>query len=59
MAGLTVRRRGSTPEIWTKKVVADTTLYIPVHVQGAIFQVGNGHSGQGDGIVVRKDLKLR
>ena len=57
-----------------KELVAGTTLYIPVHVQGALFEVGDGHAAQGDGevdqtaietslrgrlqLVVRKDLKL-
>jgi len=51
-----------------------STLYIPVHVKGALFQVGDGHAGQGDGevditametpligtfrFVVRKDMHL-
>ena len=58
-----------------KELVAGTILYIPVHAKGALFQVGDGHAGQGDGevditaletsldgtfrFVVRKDLKLR
>jgi acetamidase/formamidase len=58
-----------------KDLVAGTTLYIPVHVSGALFQVGDGHAGQGDGevditametsligtfqFVVRKDMHLR
>lgn len=57
-----------------KELVAGTTLYIPVHVPGALFEVGDGHAAQGDGEVdqtaietslhgklqlrVRKDLKL-
>ncbi|HWE52048.1 MAG TPA: acetamidase/formamidase family protein [Bryobacteraceae bacterium] len=57
-----------------RNLVAGTTLYIPVHVRGALFQVGDGHAGQGDGEVditametplvgtfrfmVRKDLHL-
>src|SRR5260221_4269987 len=32
-----------------KDLVAGTTLYIPVHAPGALFQVGDGHAGQGDG----------
>ncbi len=52
-----------------------STLYIPVHVKGALFQVGDGHAGQGNGevditametplvgtfrFVVRKDLHLK
>ena len=58
-----------------KELVAGTTLYMPVHVQGALFSAGDGHAAQGDGevcvtametslrgsfqLTVRKDLKLR
>ncbi len=57
-----------------KELVAGTTLYIPVHVAGALFQVGDGHAAQGDGevdqtaietslrgrlrLTVRKDMRL-
>jgi acetamidase/formamidase len=57
-----------------RNLVAGTTLFIPIHVRGALFQVGDGHAGQGDGevditametplmgtfrFVVRKDLHL-
>jgi len=57
-----------------KHMVAGTILYIPVQVKGALFSVGDGHAGQGDGEVdgtaieaalwgkfqfnVRKDMKL-
>ena len=57
-----------------KELVAGTTLFIPVHVPGALIEFGDGHAGQGDGevditaletslvgtfdIIVRKDLKL-
>ena len=57
-----------------KELVAGTTLFIPVHVPGALFEVGDGHAAQGDGevdqtaietslrgrlqFIVRKDLKL-
>src|SRR5215475_6112325 len=34
-----------------KDLVAGTTLYIPVHAKGALFEVGDGHAGQGDGEV--------
>jgi acetamidase/formamidase len=56
------------------ELVAGTTLYIPVATKGALFEVGDGHAGQGDGevdqtaletslvgefrFVVRKDMKL-
>ncbi len=57
-----------------RELVAGTTLYIPVHAAGALFEVGDGHAAQGDGevdqtaietslrgrfqFIVRKDLKL-
>jgi acetamidase/formamidase len=57
-----------------REFVAGTTLYIPVHVRGALFEAGDGHAGQGDGevditametpitgtfqFVVRKDMHL-
>jgi acetamidase/formamidase len=57
-----------------KEFVEGATLYIPVHVKGALFEVGDGHAGQGDGevdiqametsligtfqFVVRKDMHL-
>ncbi len=58
-----------------KELVAGTTLYIPVHARGALFLVGDGHAGQGNGevditaletsligtfqLLVRKDMHLR
>src|ERR1700676_2129927 len=58
-----------------KDLVAGATLYIPVHAPGALFEVGDGHAGQGHGevditaletsligtfqFVVRKDMHLR
>jgi acetamidase/formamidase len=58
-----------------KDLVAGATLYIPVHAPGALFEVGDGHAGQGNGevditametslvgtfqFVVRKDMHLR
>jgi len=58
-----------------KWLVAGAKVYIPVHVPGALFAVGDGHAAQGDGEVcltaietnltgvfrftVRKDMKLR
>lgn len=57
-----------------KDLVAGSTLYIPVFVPGALFEVGDGHAAQGDGevdqtaietslrsriqLTVRKDIKL-
>jgi acetamidase/formamidase len=34
-----------------KELVAGTTLYIPVHAHGALFEAGDGHAGQGNGEV--------
>ncbi len=34
-----------------KELVSGTTLFIPVYVPGALFQVGDGHAAQGDGEV--------
>ena len=58
-----------------KDLVAGTTLFIPVFVPGALFFVGDGHAGQGNGevditametsligtfqFIVRKDLHLK
>ena len=57
-----------------KELVAGTTLYIPVHAPGALFEAGDGHAAQGNGeeditaletsltgvfqLIVRKDLHL-
>jgi acetamidase/formamidase len=57
-----------------KDLIAGSALYIPVNVPGALFEVGDGHAGQGDGevditaletsligtfqFVVRKDMHL-
>ena len=34
-----------------KELVAGTTLFLPVFVPGALFEVGDGHAGQGNGEV--------
>jgi acetamidase/formamidase len=34
-----------------KELVVGTSLFIPVHVPGALFEIGDGHAGQGDGEV--------
>ena len=34
-----------------KELVAGTTLFIPVHAPGALFEIGDGHAAQGDGEV--------
>ena len=57
-----------------KELVAGSTLYVPVFVKGALFEIGDGHVAQGDGevdqtaietslrgrlqLTVRKDVKL-
>src|SRR5688572_2340559 len=57
-----------------RELIAGSTLYIPVFVPGALFEVGDGHAAQGDGevdqtaietslrgklqLTVRKDMKL-
>jgi acetamidase/formamidase len=57
-----------------KELVEGTTLYLPVWAPGALFEIGDGHAGQGNGevdvtametslvgglqFVLRKDLKL-
>jgi acetamidase/formamidase len=74
-----VGRYDSTPPTFiggnmdNKELVAGTTLYLPVFNKGALFEVGDGHAGQGNGevdvtaletsltgtlqFIVRKDLK--
>ena len=57
-----------------RELVAGSTLYIPVFVRGALFEIGDGHAAQGDGevdqtaietslrgrlrLTVRRDMKL-
>jgi acetamidase/formamidase len=57
-----------------RELVAGSTLYVPVFVPGALFEIGDGHAAQGDGevdqtaietslrgrlrLTVRKDMKL-
>jgi acetamidase/formamidase len=57
-----------------RELVAGSTLYIPVFVPGALFEIGDGHAAQGDGevdqtaietslrgrvqLTVRKDMTL-
>src|SRR5271155_2409328 len=43
------RRNGGN--IDNKELTAGTTLYLPIHVDGALFSVGDGHGAQGDGEV--------
>src|SRR5207253_576486 len=57
-----------------KELVAGSSLFIPVFVRGALFEIGDGHAAQGDGevdqtaietslrariqLTVRKNMKL-
>ncbi|MFL6389845.1 MAG: acetamidase/formamidase family protein [Terriglobales bacterium] len=34
-----------------KELVVGTTLFLPVHARGALFEIGDGHAGQGNGEV--------
>jgi acetamidase/formamidase len=58
-----------------KDLVVGTKLFIPVHVKGALLEIGDGHAGQGNGevditaletslwgtfeLIVRKDMHLK
>ena len=45
-------RRGCMRGTWiTKNWWPQTTLFIPVFAKGALFEVGDGHAGQGNGEV--------
>ena len=37
--------------MYDKALVAGMTLFLPLHAPGALFQVGDGHAGQGNGEV--------
>ena len=66
------RRNGGN--IDNKQLVAGTTLYLPINIEGALFSCGDGHGAQGDGevcltaietgligtfeLIVRDDMKL-
>ena len=46
----------SPPRVWggnidCKELVAGTTLFLPIPVDGALFSAGDGHARQGDGEV--------
>lgn len=43
------RRNGGNMD--NKELVAGTTLFLPIHVEDALFSVGDGHAAQGDGEV--------
>ena len=87
-SGLTRRRNTSPPvarcqqqspgrhagNLDNRELVAGSTLFIPIFVRGALFEIGDGHAAQGDGevsqtaietslrgrvqLTVRKDMKL-
>jgi acetamidase/formamidase len=40
-----------------KELVAGSTLYLPIHTDGALFSVGDGHAAQGDGEVCVNGLE--
>ena len=58
-----VGRISSRPPGWhggnldNKDLVAGTTLYLPVHVPGALLSVGDGHAAQGHGEVTGTALE--
>lgn len=47
----TIQPRVHGGNIDNKELVAGTTLYLPVHAEGALFSCGDGHGVQGDGEV--------
>jgi acetamidase/formamidase len=49
LSTLPPRRNGGNLD--NKELVAGATLYLPIHVDGALFSVGDGHGVQGDGEV--------
>jgi acetamidase/formamidase len=46
-----------TGNLDNKELVAGSTLYLPVHVPGALLSVGDGHALQGDGEVTLTGLE--
>lgn len=47
----TIEPRAHGGNLDCKELVAGTTLYLPIHAEGALFSVGDGHGCQGDGEV--------
>ena len=47
----TIQPRQHGGNLDNKELVAGTTLYLPVFVEGAMFSCGDGHGAQGDGEV--------
>ena len=70
----TIQPRANGGNLDNKELVAGSTLYLPVFVEGALFSAGDGHGCQGDGevnvtaietalqgrfrLTVRKDMSL-
>lgn len=70
----TIQPRANGGNLDNKELVAGTTLFLPVFVEGALFSAGDGHGAQGDGevcvtaiemalegrlrLTVRKDMSL-
>lgn len=71
----TIQPRANGGNLDNKELVAGSTLYLPVFVEGALFSAGDGHGCQGDGevnvtaietalqgrfrLTVRKDMSLK
>jgi acetamidase/formamidase len=49
VSSLPPRKNGGN--IDNKELVAGSTLFLPIHTDGALFSVGDGHAAQGDGEV--------
>lgn len=47
----TIQPRAHGGNLDNKELVAGSTLYLPIHVDGALFSCGDGHGAQGDGEV--------
>ncbi|MDK3018203.1 acetamidase/formamidase family protein [Pseudodonghicola flavimaris] len=47
----TIQPRAHGGNLDNKELVAGTTLFLPVHAEGALFSCGDGHGVQGDGEV--------
>jgi acetamidase/formamidase len=50
------RRTGGNVDI--KQLVAGSTLYLPVEVEGALFSIGDAHAAQGDGEVCVSAIEM-
>ena len=71
----TIEPRAHGGNIDNRELVVGSTLFLPVHVEGALFSCGDGHGAQGDGevcvtaietalegrfrLTVRRDLDIR